>query len=49
MGGWARLAVPGDRQRMSGMALGGAAVLQLLAGVVRVRAWFHVIRRSRTP
>ena len=31
---------------MSWSALGGAAVLQLLAGIVRVRAWFHVIRHS---
>ena len=31
---------------MSWLALGGAAVLQLIAGVVRVRAWFHVIRHS---
>jgi len=28
------------------LALGGAAVMQLLAGVVRVRGWFHVIRHS---
>jgi hypothetical protein len=27
-------------------ALGGAAALQLVAGVVRARAWFHVIRDS---
>jgi len=27
-------------------ALGAAALLQLLAGVVRARAWFHVIRHS---
>jgi hypothetical protein len=31
---------------MSWVALGGAAALQLLAGIVRVRAWFHVIRHS---
>jgi hypothetical protein len=31
---------------MSWWALGGAAALQLLAGVVRMRAWFHVIRHS---
>lgn len=31
---------------MSWLALGGAAVLQLVAGVVRVRAWFHVIRHN---
>ena len=31
---------------MSWWALGGAAALQLVAGVVRVRAWFHVIRDS---
>jgi hypothetical protein len=29
---------------VSWFALAGAAVLQLVAGVVRVRAWFHVIR-----
>jgi hypothetical protein len=28
------------------LALAGAALLQLLAGIVRVRAWFHVIRHS---
>jgi hypothetical protein len=28
------------------LALAGAAVLQLLGGIVRVRAWFHVIRHS---
>jgi hypothetical protein len=28
------------------IALGGAALLQLVAGIVRVRAWFHVIRHS---
>jgi hypothetical protein len=28
---------------VSWMALGGAAVLQLVSGVVRMRAWFHVI------
>jgi hypothetical protein len=31
---------------VSWLALGGAAALQLLAGTVRVRAWFHVIRHS---
>jgi hypothetical protein len=31
---------------MSWWALGGAAALQLVAGVIRVRAWFHVIRDS---
>src|SRR4051794_14148191 len=31
---------------MSWLGLGTAAVLQLAAGVVRVRAWFHVIRHS---
>jgi hypothetical protein len=31
---------------MSWWALGGAAVLQLVAGVLRARAWFHVIRDS---
>ncbi len=31
---------------MSWWWLGGAGVLQLLAGVVRVRAWFHVVRHS---
>jgi hypothetical protein len=31
---------------LSWLALGGAAALQLLAGTVRVRAWFHVIRHS---
>lgn len=31
---------------MSWWALAGSAVLQLIAGVVRVRAWFHVIRDS---
>jgi hypothetical protein len=31
---------------MSWLALGGAAALQLVAGVVRVRAWFHVIRHA---
>ncbi|HYP47846.1 MAG TPA: hypothetical protein VEQ61_04335 [Thermoleophilaceae bacterium] len=31
---------------MSWLALGGGALLQLLAGVVRVRGWFHVIRHS---
>jgi hypothetical protein len=31
---------------MSWLGLGAAAVLQLLAGAVRVRAWFHVIRHS---
>ena len=31
---------------MSWLALGGAAALQLLAGIVRMRAWFHVIRHS---
>jgi Lysylphosphatidylglycerol synthase TM region len=31
---------------MSWLALGGATVLQLLAGLVRVRGWFHVIRHS---
>jgi hypothetical protein len=31
---------------ISWLALGGAAALQLLAGIVRVRAWFHVIRHS---
>lgn len=31
---------------MSWLAIGGAAALQLLAGVVRVRGWFHVIRHS---
>jgi hypothetical protein len=29
------------------LALGGATLLQLLAGVVRVRGWFHVIRHCR--
>ena len=29
----------------SGLALGGAVALQLVAGVVRVRGWFHVLRR----
>jgi hypothetical protein len=39
----------GDAKRLEGMswaALGGAAALQLFAGIVRVRAWFHVIRHS---
>jgi hypothetical protein len=31
---------------VSWLAIGGAAALQLFAGVVRVRGWFHVIRRS---
>jgi hypothetical protein len=31
---------------VSWWALGAAAALQLIAGVVRVRAWFHVIRHS---
>ena len=31
---------------MSWWALGGAAALQLVAGVLRARAWFHVIRDS---
>ncbi|HVD58248.1 MAG TPA: hypothetical protein VNC17_15500, partial [Thermoleophilaceae bacterium] len=31
---------------MSWLAIGAAAALQLVAGVVRVRGWFHVIRRS---
>jgi hypothetical protein len=31
---------------MTWLALGGAASLQLLAGVLRVPAWFHVIRHS---
>jgi hypothetical protein len=31
---------------MSWSALGGAAALQLVAGVLRARAWFHVIRDS---
>jgi hypothetical protein len=31
---------------MTWLALGGAAALQLLAGTLRVRAWFHVIRHS---
>jgi hypothetical protein len=31
---------------MSWLALWGAAALQLLAGILRVRAWFHVIRHS---
>jgi hypothetical protein len=31
---------------MSWSALGGAAALQLVAGIVRVRAWFHVIRHN---
>jgi hypothetical protein len=31
---------------VSWLALGGAAALQLLAGVVRVRGWYHVIRGS---
>lgn len=31
---------------MTWLALGGAAVLQLVAGIIRVRAWFHVIRHS---
>jgi hypothetical protein len=31
---------------MSWWALGGAAAVQLLAGIVRTRAWFHVIRHS---
>jgi hypothetical protein len=31
---------------VSWWALGGAAVLQLVAGIVRVRAWFHVIRHN---
>jgi hypothetical protein len=31
---------------VSTLALVGAAVFQLLAGIVRVRAWFHVIRHS---
>ena len=30
---------------MSWLALGGATTLQLLAGIVRVRGWFHVIRQ----
>ena len=30
---------------MSWLALGGATALQLLAGIVRVRGWFHVIRQ----
>ena len=31
---------------MSWLGLGVAAALQLIAGVVRARAWFHVIRQS---
>lgn len=31
---------------MSWWALGGAAAVQLLAGIVRTRAWFHVIQHS---
>jgi len=31
---------------MTWLGLGAAAVLQLVAGVVRARAWFHVIRHS---
>lgn len=31
---------------MSWVALGSAALLQLFSGVLRVRAWFHVIRHS---
>ena len=31
---------------MSWLALGGAAVLQLVAGVIRARAWFHVIKEG---
>jgi hypothetical protein len=31
---------------VSWLALGGAAAIQLVAGVVRVRGWFHVIRHS---
>ena len=31
---------------MSWLAIGAAAALQLVAGVVRVRGWFHVVRRS---
>jgi hypothetical protein len=31
---------------MMWLALGGAALLQLLAGALRVRAWFHVIRHT---
>lgn len=31
---------------MSWLAIGAAAALQLVAGVVRVRGWFHVIRRT---
>jgi hypothetical protein len=31
---------------VSWLALGGAAALQLFAGLVRVRGWFHVIRCS---
>jgi hypothetical protein len=30
---------------VSWLALGGATALQLLAGIVRVRGWFHVIRQ----
>jgi hypothetical protein len=36
----------GYKMLMSWWALGGAALLQLIAGVVRVRAWWHVIRDS---
>jgi hypothetical protein len=38
--------VTGYHVSMGWWALGGAAALQLIAGVVRVRAWFHVIRDS---
>jgi hypothetical protein len=31
---------------VSWLAIGGAAALQLVAGVIRVRGWFHVVRRS---
>jgi hypothetical protein len=32
---------------VSWLALGGAALVQLIAGVVRARAWFHIVRQTR--
>ena len=32
---------------MSWLALGGAALVQLIAGVVRARAWWHIVRQTR--
>jgi LPXTG-motif cell wall-anchored protein len=40
------VALTGYGLPMAWWALGGAALLQLIAGVIRVRAWFHVIRDS---